>query len=188
MRQRLNAKTRGALSGLVLLALLLPTGIPAQDDASDPSETQPNPNPTGRLIYPRKGQSADQQWADELDCYGWTCDEIDWDPYQAYADLADAGYAVALTRDEMERGLVCLATEGAMVGAVAGEITGEPKDGAEIGAAIAMAVGLFRSDYLTAPDDPQAQRIIERFERNLRKWDKKFAGCLSRKGYRVPSS
>ena len=87
----------------------------------------------------------------------------------------------------MERGLICLATQGAVAGAVAGEVVGRPRNGAAIGAVIGVASGLFLSGYLLEADDPQAQRDISRFERDLRKWETKFSGCMSRNGYRVPS-
>ena len=91
-----------------------------------------------------------------------------------------------MTPEELEEGLICLATDGAVKGAVAGEILNEPSEGAEIGAAISISIGLIQSGYLNNLDNPDAQRAVSRFERNLRKWDRKFAGCLSRNGYRVP--
>jgi hypothetical protein len=161
-------------------------GDPTSEDP--PQGTPPNTNPTQRFIYPRNHQSEEQQLFDELECYDWTCDQIDWDPYQAYAALVDEGFAVALTSQEMEQGLICLATRGAEIGAVAGDIVGQPENGAEIGAAISMASGLINSNYLNVQDDPEAQKAVSRYERNLRKWDRKFAACLSRKGYQVPPS
>lgn len=171
---------------IAVLALFI---SPALDFAAenDPVEENPtNPNPTQRLIIPVKDQSHEQQLSDQWDCYHWTCEQVGWDPYQAYTDLVDAGYAVVLTPKELEEGLICLAMDGAVTGAVAGEILGEPEEGAEIGAAIAIASGLIRSGYLKNADSPESQRAVSWFERNLRKWDRKYAGCLSRKGYRVP--
>lgn len=145
-----------------------------------------NPNPTQRLILPVKDQTEEKQLADLWECYDWTCEQVGWDPYLGYAELADAGYAVALTPEELEEGLICLAIDGAVKGAVAGEILNEPSEGAEIGAAISISIGLIQSGYLKNLDNPEAQRAVSRFERNLRKWERKFAGCLSRNGYRVP--
>ncbi len=146
---------------------------------------EPFTNPTNRLITPKNDQSEEQQLSDQLECYNWTCETLNWDPYQAYDELAQQGYAVALDREEMERGLVCLAARGAVAGAVAGEVVGRPRSGAAIGAAIGVASGFIHSSYLLDEDDPQAQRIITRFERDLRKWETKFSGCMSRNGYRV---
>ena len=202
MLTRATVYCRVILWVVVLAVVFAPAMILGQADSTATTgvsaaegplpNTPPNTNPTQRLIYPRKQQSDEQQLSDELECYEWTCEQIDWDPYEAYAYLVDEGYAVALTREEMEMGLIGAATRGAVVGAVAGEIVGRPHggagNGAEIGAAIAIALELIHSNHLYEQDAPEAQRTITRFERNLRKWDRKFAGCMKRKGYRVPSS
>jgi len=186
------------LGGIFLAIVIIPTMIQAQEKSPTPTnissnensltDSPPNTNPTHRLIYPRKNQSEEQQRSDLLECYEWTCDQIDWDPHQAYAVLADEGYAVPLTWEEMERGLICQAAQGAVTGSVAGEIVGDAETGEEIGAAIGLALELLRSNYLYEPENPEAERTIYRFEKNLRKWDKKYAGCLVRKGYRVSSN
>lgn len=150
-------------------------------------EPQRNPNPTRRPITPRHGQSTDQQWADELECFEAACAETEWNPYDGWADLVDAGYAVAVTSEEMEEGLVSVAYEGAVTGSVAGELLDEPREGAEVGAAVALALELVRSDYLLRRDDPRAQRAVTSYERQLRYWEKKYAACLRPKGYQVNS-
>ena len=198
MVTRKTANLQSLLWGAMLIMAIAPMMILAQDNApvtegdfSDEysvPESPPNPNPTQRLISPRNHQSQEQQLSDEWECYDWARDETDWDPYEAYAELVDAGYAVTLTREDMQEGLICLAVEGAVIGSVAGEIVGDSRDGAEIGAAIAIASGVVRAEYLNQRDDPEAKRIVSRFERNLRNWDRKFAACLRPKGYRVPSS
>lgn len=169
-----------------VLALVLAPGVGTAGDEDQLPEAVSNPNPTQRLIIPVKDQSPEKQLSDQLECYEWACDLMGWDPYLAYDGLVDKGYAVELPHKELEEGLICLASEGAEMGAIAGEILDEPQDGAEIGAAIALASGLIHSSYLNQLDNPQAQRAVDRYERNLKKWDRKFAGCLSRKGYRVP--
>jgi len=192
---------RGVLWGAILVLAAAPLMISAQesipvtegDSGSESPGREPlsDPNPTQRPIYPREDQSAEQQLSDELECYDWTCDQLDWDPYEAYDYLVDEGYAVALTREDMQSGLLGAAAHGAVVGSVAGEIAGHPggiNNGAEIGVAIAVALELIRSNYVNIEEDPEAKRTVSRFERNLRQWDSKFAGCMRRKGYRVPSS
>jgi len=179
---------------LVPVAISCPVNGPVTTEtvvAEDaPPATPASSNPTRRLIQPRKHQSLEQQLADQAACYEWTCGRIGWDPYEGYDDLVADGYAVALTRRQLEQGLVCLAAEGAVTGALAGDLVGNPEaeidEGAELGAAIAVAMGVIRTSYLIEPDDPAAQRAVARYERNLRKWDAKYGGCLRRKGYRVP--
>lgn len=197
------ANHRFALRGFVVvmflaaMLILAPTLILAQEKSTAPTdpatdEDSPRPtlfntNPTQRLISPRQDQTEEQQLTDQLACYDWTSDQIAWDPYQGYTDLVDRGYAEALTRAEMERGLVDLAARGAEVGAIAGDIIDYPGRGAQLGVAISIALAMFHSDYLNASNDPDAQRAVSRFERNLRKWNKKYSGCLVRKGYKVSS-
>lgn len=165
------------------LVVLLPVLISAQVEPVP----EPSPNPTGRTIHSRNGQSADQQFTDEWDCFDWACEETGWNPYAAYDSLVAEGYAVALTNDELTEGLICLAAEGAVTGAVAGDLVGEPQKGAEWGAAIAVAMAVVREDYLIEPEDPAARRVVNAFERDLRFWERKFAACLRPKGYGVSS-
>ena len=179
---------QAVLGCVILVMAVVPMMISAQEYGPPNPNPKPNPNPTQRWISPRNHQPEEQQLSDEWECYDRACDQTDWDPYAAYNELVDAGYAVALTPEEMEDGLICLAWDGAVTGSVAGEILGDPERGAEIGAAIAIAAGVIRSDYLNQQDDPEARRTISRFERELRNWDRKFAACLRPKGYRVPSS
>ncbi len=182
-----NADLLAARLGAILVMVIVPMMIWAQEIGPPNPDPKPNPNPTQRWISPRNHQSEEQQLSAEWDCYDWACDQTDWDPYEAYFDLVDAGYAVALTREEMEEGLICLAWDGAVTGSVAGEILGDSETGAEIGTAIAIASRVIRSDYLNQHADPQARRTISGFERKLRTWDRKFAACLRPKGYRVSS-
>ncbi len=195
---KMNAAKRQSLLWVVLLAMTIsapfataeertPTTTESTTNKAQPSAISHNTNPAQRDIIPRKGQTEEQKLSDQLECYDWTCEMVDWDPYQAYDALVEEGYAVALSRDEIERGLICLSAQGAVAGAVVGEILDDVENGAAIGAAIGVVSGLIQTQYLTEPENPQAQRSISRFERNLEKWERKFAGCMSRKGYRVLS-
>lgn len=178
------------LTVYLTLAVALPVFAGVVTGPADPDSTRCT-NPTGRVILPLKHQSGPQQQADQAACYNWACEQLDWDPYDAYAELAAQGYTVALSRREMLKGLVFLAQDGARIGAVAGELAGDPEtgvdDGTEIGVAVAVATSLIRSAYLQRPDDPAAQKAVNRYERSLRHWDHKYAACLKRKGYRVPA-
>ena len=146
-----------------------------------------NPNPTRRPITPRHDQSAEQQRADEQDCFDRVCAETGWNPYEGWADLVDAGYARAVTNEEFVEGLVSVAWDGAVTGSVAGDLLNEEDRGAEVGAAVALALELVRSDYVLRQDDPRTQRAVAKYERQLRFWEKKYAACLRPRGYRVDS-
>ena len=155
-----------------------------------PDSTRPwNPNPIPHHIIPLRDQDAARQDADQWACYDQACADTDWDPYLAWDELAAAGYAVPLDPADIADGLVGLATEGALTGEVAAELMDEPPldagEAAELGAAIAVAEALVRSGYLRLQDDPAARRAVNRFERDLRRWGRRYAACLRPRGYRV---
>jgi len=205
------------LHGIYLAALLmvLPFGVPTtwaqtENRAAEPSRST---NPTSVLITPRQGQSISQQVAEQNECYFWASELIDWDPYQGYQALVEQGYAPALDRSEMMKDLEELALTGAIAGEMAefmaeqlteqltepfaeplatddpGDSENDAASGAAMGAvmALAWAQGWLDLDLLLKPADPQAQRAVNRYERNLRKWETKFSSCLKKKGYRVSS-
>ena len=183
----------GAVVGLCLLA---PPAAGQQDSPAPPDTvvaadtswaTLLSTNPTGRLLEPRKTQTVEQQLADQLDCYLWTCAQTDWDPYEAYDALIARGYTVPMTDRELETLLVDQAARGAVTGTAAGSIAGIPGVGARLGAAIAIAQAMHEAGYLDVTDDPDAQRAVARFESDLGKWNAKYSGCMVRKGYRVSS-
>ncbi len=185
-------RTLGVAVGIVLTVASLgfdaraesPAGI-APADTTVPA-APPSFNPSRMVITPAREQTSQQQDADLEACYTEACADTDWDPYEAYFGLVDAGYAVALAPEDLTAGLICLAAEGAMVGAVADElVAGNRGNGAELGAAIAVASGVIRAEYLRGQDDPAAQRVVGGFERDLGRWNREFAACLRGRGYRA---
>jgi hypothetical protein len=186
-------------AGVVMLAAFAVQGQAQDESAAAVPEAAVvwSPNPSLLLVRPIRQQSPAQQFADEEACFDQACADTDWNPYHAYDELVAAGYAVALTPDERTYGLICLAAEGAMVGDVAADLLRGPRyegpeyggdRGAEIGAAVAVASAVIHSDYLRQMDDPDARRIINRFERDLKHWNRKFAACLRSRGYRVTTA
>lgn len=177
------------IRGLFLAALLtvLPFGV---------SEAT---SPTRAKISPRQGQSISQQISDQKNCYAQVCDQLQWDPNAAYQEMVELGYARALDREQLLKDLEELALTGAIAGEIAGEISpaedldlewdSEAASGAAMGAVfgLAWAQGWLDMDLLLNPSTPQAQRAINRYQRNLRKWDTKYSSCLKKKGYRVSS-
>ena len=114
----------GSLIPSILVVWLLATPpVVAQESAVKSGLSwPPHDNPTHLLITPRKGQTRGQQELDQWHCYDEISEELQWDPYFAYDAMVADGYAVALSRWEMERGLVFLAMDSAEVGAVAGDL------------------------------------------------------------------
>ena len=67
-------------------------GAPAADGSADPSAgTQPAQQaPADFIIYPKQGQSRDQQAADEYECHNWSKGQTGFDPTQPNGGLAPA--------------------------------------------------------------------------------------------------
>jgi hypothetical protein len=149
------------------------------------SDALPNPNPAARIISPRLGQSATRQRADERACFDEATARTGWNPYDGWAALVDAGYARALTDEEIAAGLVAVAADGAVTGSVAGDLLGDEDTGAEIGTAVALAREIVRSEYLLQHENSAARRAVADFERHLRRWERKYAACLRPRGYAV---
>ncbi len=194
MRDGKTVGLRVLCAGVAMLAAVAVQGQAQDESAAAAPEAAVvwSPNPSLLLVRPIRHQSPAQQFTDEEACFDQACADTDWNPYHAYDELAAAGYAVALTPDERASGLICLATEGAMAGEVAADLLRGPRyeghTGAEIGAAVAVASAVIRSDYLRQMDDPDARRIVNRFERDLKHWNRKFAACLRSRGYRVTTA
>ena len=183
----------GPLVSLCLLALPVAgqPDAPAQQDSLPAADTSwatlLSTNPTQRLLEPRKHQTGEQQLADQLDCYLWTCDKTDWDPYEVYDALVAQGYTAPMTEQELETLLVDQAARGAVIGSAAGTIAGGPRRGARLGAAVAIAQAMYQTGYLDGADDPDARKAVARFESDLGQWSSKYSGCMVRKGYKVSS-
>jgi hypothetical protein len=62
-------------------------GAPPPDGSGDPSQAQgappPQPGQSDMIIYPKSGQSKDQQAADQYECYNWAKGQTGFDPTQA---------------------------------------------------------------------------------------------------------
>lgn len=71
-----------------------PDGAPPPDGSADPnapggSYAQAAPqSPSDLIIYPKQGQSKDQQAADEYECHNWAKGQTGFDPTQANGGLA----------------------------------------------------------------------------------------------------
>ncbi len=55
-----------------------------------PASSVPAPRAEELFVYPRKGQSEEQQAKDRYECHIWAVDQIGWDPTQARAAVPEA--------------------------------------------------------------------------------------------------
>ena len=151
-----------SITAVVLLAAL----------ASAPAVAQ-------QLIYPAKGQSAEQQKKDEAECYTWAKGQTGYDPAQA------TQYAAPPPPPQHEGERARGAARGAAGGAVVGAIAGDAGKGAAIGAAGGTMAGGARQrrkqeDYqnTTAQQQQAAAQQQQQYQRA-------YAACFEGRGYTV---
>lgn len=155
----------------------------------EPSAAQggvpPSTNPTNRVIYPAEGQDQQQQMNDQLECYNWSTGQTGWDPFQAYGQLQQQGYAAQQNAEQAKGGLVRGAAGGALIGVTVGAIAGDAGKGAAIGAAAGGLAGGMRSRRQTAAAESQAQQAVDQFNSQLQVWDRNYVACMQARDYVV---
>lgn len=137
----------------------------------------------GVIVYPGKGQSAEQQKKDEGECVSWASGQTGFDPTaplpstpppQTQKPTASAG-----------KGLL----GGALTGLAIGAITGNAGKGAAIGAGSgALIGGVRRSDQVNsanAQQDAWAQQQAQQYAQSQNEFNRAYAACLTGRGYTV---
>jgi hypothetical protein len=145
----------------------------------------PNTNPTQRVIYPAEGQAEQQQMTDQLECYRWASQQTNWDPYQAYDQLVEQGYAAKQTAQQAQGGLVRGAAGGALAGVAIGAIAGDAGKGAAIGAIAGGLAGGSRSRRAQQQAQAETQAAVDAFNRQLQTWDRNYVACMQARDYVV---
>jgi len=186
-----------ALAGLLSLA-----GRASAEDASKPKSTTPTsttPAPAqhqmtmkeakqklGIVVFPAKGQNAQQQEKEEYECLMWGADQAGVTS-TSMKDPKAAGQAAAAHVDSAAAGAAVKgAAKGAAVGAVFGSISGNSGTGAAYGAAGGALAG--RAAKKDAKAQAAAQAEQKAAAENKAKLDavkKGMTVCLESKGYTV---
>jgi hypothetical protein len=172
----------GGLGAVVLLALV---GTAAAQQQQQPQTLPPSTNPTNRVIYPSEGQDEQQQLTDQLECYRWATQQTSWDPYVAYDELVEKGYAAQQTAQQAQGGLVRGAAGGAVAGVAIGAIAGDAGKGAAIGAIAGGLAGGSRSRRAQAQAQAEAEAAIEAFKSRLQTWNRNYVACMQGRDYVV---
>jgi hypothetical protein len=148
------------------------------------------------IIYPAKGQSAEQQKKDEGECQIWAKGNTGIDPL-ALAGQASQPPPVAAQAPPPPGGQrVRGAARGAAGGAVIGAIAGDAGKGAAIGAAAGTVAGGARkrqaeqqtaaaNQQAQAQANQQAQAQSANTQAQLATFNKAYAACLEGRGYTV---
>ena len=129
------------------------------------------------MIYPKEGQSPEQQEKDKFECYGWAKNESGFDP------MAPPTATEAPPKQQAPKGGVL---RGAARGAVVGEIVDDDhQTGAKAGAAIG---GMRRADQ--KHKEAQAQQQWEEEQQQIyaekrNRYNRAYSVCLEARDYSV---
>jgi hypothetical protein len=129
------------------------------------------------MIYPKEGQSPEQQEKDKFECYSWAKNESGFDP------MAPPTATEAPPQQQARQGGVL---RGAARGAVVGEIVDDDwETGAKAGAAIG---GMRRADQKRK--EAQAQQQYEQEQQQIytdkrNRYNRAYSVCLEARDYAV---
>jgi hypothetical protein len=165
-----------------------PATAPAQCPAGMTCTAGPSPaSELGIIAFPGKGQTKEQQLADEQECYAWAQSNTGIDPKKVKANPDSAAKAAAQKMDSAATGAAVVgAAKGAAAGAAIGAVTGNAGEGAGVGAVSGAIAGRRAKKAATAQAaqagaaqaQAQAQALIDKFK-------KAMSACLEGKGYSV---
>lgn len=142
-------------------------------------------NPGNLAIFPAKGQSPEQQRADESAAYDWASRQTGWDPYQAKAALDQQGQAAAASANAARGGAVKGAAGGALLGVAIGAIAGDAGKGAAIGATSLGLTGGVRSRRAVRSAGGASDTAVAAYQQQFGVWTRNFMAAMEAKGYTV---
>lgn len=175
MTKRWSTRRCRALVAMVMVAA-------AVAQAGPPSLST---NPGNLAIFPAKGQTPEQQRADEASAYDWATQQTRWDPYQAKAALDQQAHAAAAAAGAARGGAVRGGAGGALAGAAIGAIAGDAGKGAAIGATSLGLTGGMRSRRAMKTADGTADAAAAAYQQQFAVWNRNFMAAMEAKGYTV---
>ena len=175
-----------ALPGLLIaFALGTPLSVSAQAGEAGAQGVPPSTNPAKRVVYPREGQSAEQQMSDQLACHNWSSQQTDWDPQRAYAQLEQEHGQALQQYQQSQGGAIRGAAGGALAGLAIGAIAGDAGKGAAIGAVAGGAAGGIRSRRGQQAAQQAFEQAAAEFQDAFRLWDRHWMACMDGRKYSV---
>jgi hypothetical protein len=128
------------------------------------------------LVYPAKGQSAQQQSRDDGECYVWARQNTGIDP----ATLAPPAQATGPATGGGER--VQGAARGAVGGLAIGAIAGDAGQGAAIGAVVGTMAGGRKARQNQESQNQQAQN---QYHQQIDTFYRAYGACMEGRGYTI---
>lgn len=172
---------------IAIVAGLASTVVPA---SAQVASTAPPPMPPsfaqlGLVVYPAKGQAAEQQALDEAACWDWAEKQTGIHLVAGPVDTQAAGEAAASQTAEATQGAaVGGAARGAVAGVAIGAIAGDAGTGAAIGAAAgAMAGRRARKNAVAEAGQQGAAQAAAANQAAIDQFKNAGAVCLQGRGY-----
>ena len=139
------------------------------------------------VIFPSKGQSAEQQDKDKYDCYSWAKKETGFDPMEQPKTTAPPP---AQPQPSADGSRLKGAAKGALLGAAIGEIADDDAGkGAAIGAATGAVFGGMkkrsRRRQTQQAQQQQAKVQADTYAQSRGYYDRAYSACLEGRGYVV---
>jgi hypothetical protein len=132
----------------------------------------------GMVVYPAKGQSAEQQQKDEFECHQWAVQQTGYDPTRA-------PQAPQQQTTQSGRPVVGGAAGGALVGAGIGSLSGKAGRGMAIGAGVGALAGGAKRRQQQQQQAAVNQQAQEAQQVQIDRYNKAKHACLEGKGYTV---
>jgi hypothetical protein len=156
------------------------TGAPAQKQMTMKEVKEK----LGMVVFPAKGQTPEQQEADELECLQWAVDQLN--STQMKDPNAAGAAAKEQAKDATTGAAVKGAAKGAAAGALFGAIVGDAGTGAAVGAAGGAIAGRRAKKQAEAQAEAQAKAKADAENKaKLETVKKGMTACLEAKGYTV---
>jgi len=129
------------------------------------------------VVYPAKGQSAQQNQKDDAACMTWAKQETGIDPVAASAPPPQQTGPATGGGERLHR-----AARGAVGGAVIGGIAGDAGTGAGVGAAAGTMAGGARARQNQAA---QNQAAVQQQQQTLATFWRAYGACMEGRGYTI---
>ena len=140
-----------------------------------------------QIIYPSKGQSAEQMEKDKFECYSWGKGQTGFDPMEV--PKATAPPPQQQSGGSVAGGAVRGGLGGAALGAAVGAIAGNAGKGAAIGATSGGLLGGARRHSQGSGDRQRQQQWeqeqVANYQRNRDSYNRAYRACLEGRGYSV---
>jgi hypothetical protein len=129
------------------------------------------------VIYPSKGQSAEQTEKDKYECYQWAKGQTGFDPMQVPTATTPP--------PKQQGGAVKGAAGGALAGAAIGAAAGDAGKGAAIGATTGGILGGARRRQSMKAQEDWEKKESAGYGKRRNEYDRAWGACMEGRGYTI---